>query len=538
MEKSSAPLDTFAHALISPLTTLLGATGLMRRRIAKIEDERLHELIGTLERNVERLRYACDLLTRHAELRGDQIVINIPSARFQSDMRPAPAQRPAAAFDPAPPTEPIVMGERLAVLLVARRNAPHTALAEALAGRGYRVCWAGSSVEGLDLARQKLASAVILDPQIDPQAPLAIGLLQSDPDTKMLPLIMIGSEGLPNTPSDRTVVLDPDHDPAALGDLVDRAIVMGLRQRRARPQILIVDDEVEIGQVLALQFESNGYLATLVGSGSAALQIVRRQQFDLIVLDLMLPDLDGFTVLGGLRAQPETQLTPIILLSAINSPAEKVHGLQLGADDYITKPFSAEELNARVQAAMRRSEREGGANPSTRLPGNIAIERAIIQRIEGQLPFVVCYCDLDNFKAFNDTYGFLKGDAVIQRTAQLLLDVVRELGNPDDFVGHIGGDDFVLISTPDRAELIGTTILSRFDMMAPLFYDQEARERGFISGLDRQGQPTQYPLLSLSIVGVSSAMLPVSHPGEVAQRSIEPKKRAKRIVGSVFLLEE
>lgn len=494
MEKLSAPLDTFAHALISPLTTLLGAAGLMRRRIARIDDERLPELMGTLERNVERLRYVCDLLTRHAELRGDQIVISIPSTRFQPDARPAaPPNLAPPAYEQAPVHEPVLVSEHRAILLIARRSAQHTAFAEALAARGYTVCWAHSSAEGLDLARQKHMDAVVLDLQLDRQAPLAVGLIESDPDTKMLPLALVGPpESAPIGKSDRIVVLEPESAPAAWVERIDRAIVAGLSQRRSRPRILIVDDEVEIGQLLAFQFEDTGYLTTLVTSGSAALQIVRKQQFDLIVLDLMLPDLDGFTVLGGLRAQPETQLTPIILLSAINSPTEKVHGLQLGADDYITKPFSADELSARVQAAMRRSEREGGANPSTRLPGNIAIERAISQRIEQQAPFVVCYCDLDNFKAFNDTYGFLKGDAVIQRTAQLLLDVVRELGNPDDFVGHIGGDDFVLISTPDRAELIGTTVLSRFDAMAPLFYDREARERGFISGADRQDRPTQF----------------------------------------------
>jgi GGDEF domain-containing protein len=252
----------------------------------------------------------------------------------------------------------------------------------------------------------------------------------------------------------------------------------------------------------------------------------------------MLPDIDGFTALGGLRAQAETQLTPIILLSAINSPMEKVRGLELGADDYITKPFSAAELSARVQAAMRRSEREGGANPSTRLPGNIAIERAISQRIDHGLPFAVGYCDLDNFKAYNDRYGFLKGDAVILRTAQILLDAIRTMGNPDDFVGHIGGDDFVVISTPDRIETICSTAVARFDATAPFFYDPATRQRGFISGVDRQGRPTRFPLASITITVISSARHTFRHPGEVAQRAAEGKKRGKQIPGSLYLLHE
>jgi PleD family two-component response regulator len=302
---------------------------------------------------------------------------------------------------------------------------------------------------------------------------------------------------------------------------------------------LIVDDEPDIAQLISNQFTDEGYLTTVLGSGTEVLRIVREQQFDLILLDLLLPDIDGFTVLGGLRVQPETQLTPIILLSAINSLADKVRGLQLGADDYITKPFSDVELNARVQAAMRRSEREGGANPSTRLPGNIAIERAISQRIaQNDSEFAVCYCDIDNFKAYNDTYGFLKGDAVIQRTAQILLDTVREYGNPDDFVGHIGGDDFVVITSLRRLDIVCNKIISGFDATAPLLYDREARTRGYISGVDRQGRPMAFPLVSISIIAVSSRLRPLSHPGEVAQRSVEPKKRAKLISGSVLIIDE
>jgi DNA-binding response OmpR family regulator len=369
---------------------------------------------------------------------------------------------------------------------------------------------------------------IILDLQLDSQAYLALHILGEDPETKMIPLVLL----------DNSAGVDGIND-ARLLDEIDTSLDGAGSLQRSRQHILIVDDEPDIAQLIATQFAGEGYLTTVVGSGTEVLRIVREQQFDLILLDLLLPDIDGFTVLGGLRVQPETQLTPILLLSAINSPADKVRGLQLGADDYITKPFSAAELNARVQAAMRRSEREGGANPSTRLPGNIAIERAISQRIDQHdSNFAVCYCDIDNFKAYNDTYGFLKGDAVIQRTAQILLDTVREYGNPDDFVGHIGGDDFVVITSLDRLDQVCGKVLERFDATAPLLYDREARTRGFISGEDRQGRPTTFPLVSLSIIAVSSRLRPFSHPGEVAQRSVESKKRAKFIPGSILIIEE
>jgi GGDEF domain-containing protein len=127
---------------------------------------------------------------------------------------------------------------------------------------------------------------------------------------------------------------------------------------------------------------------------------------------------------------------------------------------------------------------------------------------------------------------------VIQRTAQILLDAVRLNGNPDDFVGHIGGDDFVVITTPGRVVPVCEAAARQFDETAPLFYDAETRTQGFISGLDRQGRPTDFPLVSITFAVVSSARRPFSHPGEVAQRAVEAKKRAKLIPGSVYLVED
>jgi diguanylate cyclase (GGDEF)-like protein len=171
------------------------------------------------------------------------------------------------------------------------------------------------------------------------------------------------------------------------------------------------------------------------------------------------------------------------------------------------------------------------------LPGNIAIERAISRRIEqGQL-FAVCYCDLDNFKSYNDAYGFLKGDAVIHQTARILVSAVEEAGNPDDFVGHIGGDDFVLVTTPDRAAAVCEAAIRFFDALAPLFYDPEARERGYIEGTDRRGRQERFPLVSISIMVVSNQRNPIHHMAQVAQQAIELKKLAKRRHGSVYVLD-
>ncbi len=532
MNSSSVDLDRFVHTLMSPLTALQGAVGLLRR--SREDEQRSLLLLATIDRNIERLRLACDQILNNAHVVDNHIHVDLPMMTVGNQHSPAPTpvsaphESTVAVRCHSPMPNLTIPLPQQTLLMIVNRNSLAEGLIMELEVRGHQLIWAQDTSEGIDLARQSRPNIIILDPHLDAQAAMVSQILNEDPETKMIPLIVLhdlrGESALDN---------------AWLLEQIEMCFDLTCHHRLSLPHILIVEDEPDIAYLIAAQFSGEGYMTTVVSSGAEALRVVRRQQFDLILLDLLLPDIDGFTVLGGLRVQPETQLTPIILLSAINSPADKVRGLQLGADDYITKPFSDVELNARVQAAMRRSEREGGANPSTRLPGNIAIERAISQRIEQHdSPFAVCYCDLDNFKAYNDTYGFLKGDAVIQRTAQILLDAVREFGNPGDFVGHIGGDDFVLITSLDRLDAVCEHAIARFDATAPLFYDREARERGYISGHDRQGQPTTYPLVSISIIAVSSRLRHPSHPGEVAQRSVEPKKRAKHMSGSVFIVEE
>jgi diguanylate cyclase (GGDEF)-like protein len=184
---------------------------------------------------------------------------------------------------------------------------------------------------------------------------------------------------------------------------------------------------------------------------------------------------------------------------------DKVAGLEAGADDYITKPFDNLELVARVKTHLRRAKQEKSFNPLTGLPGNILIEEEIKHRVaDTKRKFAVLYVDLDNFKAFNDVYGFLKGDEVIKFVAHIMNKNVKDLGNPDDFVGHIGGDDFITITTPEKLEVICRAIINQFDSTISLFYSSEDRKRGYIVTRDRTNQEIQYPFMSLSIAVVSN----------------------------------
>ncbi|MCU0494421.1 MAG: response regulator [Chloroflexaceae bacterium] len=543
-------LDYFIHAFSSPLTALHGAVALLRRRLADSNPLLTTDLLTMIERNTTRLHSASELLMQHATTENGYVVVRVPAALFHPNDSvgpPAPVASPAALAEVTPPTVAAPVAEPAPALPppggVALLFSDDAAYAEQLrtlcAGGDFSLHHVASPTAAVDSVRRHSPALVLID-MAHAQEPLLVAqVLSEDPDTKRVPMLLLYESSVRETLPLTTLPTLPRATPAdAFLAALRETVALGQSRNPAQPRVLLVDDEADMRQLVAIHLEEAGFQVAMAGGGAEALQLVQRQPVDLIILDLMLPDLDGFVVLGGLRARPETAITPILLLSAINAPDEKVRGLELGADDYITKPFSMLELVARVQAAVRRSEREGSANPSTRLPGNITIERAISQRISQQTPFAICYCDLDNFKAYNDTYGFLKGDAIIQQTARLLVETVKLHGNPDDFVGHIGGDDFVVLTTPQCAEAIGQEAIARFDAMVPLFYDAPTRERGYIESEDRQGNAARFPMLSISVAAVTNRKKPFSHPGEVAQRSVEPKKQAKWQVGSSFVLAE
>jgi diguanylate cyclase (GGDEF)-like protein len=554
MDDDREDLARFSHLLSSPLTALRGAIDLLRRPRRLPADPLARELLESLERNCTRLHEVVDTLLEHSQVAGGQVQIAASLDVFKSmPERPAtsaPDTGPELAADialaPGVTALPTIAeggppdGAPITVLLVEDSATYRDVMRMLLQGAGYIVLEATNGVQAVDVARLHRPDLIVLDLEL----PLLSGqqvaqVLREDPDTKAIPLIYVSgyTRLLEQAPLDVEMV-PKTAAPTALLDAIQRTIAAGRLRAEQPPSLLIVDDEPDLRRILETLLHEDGYRVVTTGAGAEALALAQKQSFDLIILDLLLPDLDGFAVLGALRARPATALTPIILLSARDSAGEKVRGLQLGADDYVTKPFSAAELLARQRAALRRRELEGGANPSTRLPGNVAIERTIRRRIESNQPIAVCYTDLDNFKAYNDTYGFLKGDAIIHQTAHVLLAAVEQAGNRDDFVGHIGGDDFIVITTPDRAEAVCARAIAAFDALAPLFYDAETRARGYIDAHDRQGRPTRFPIVSLSIAVVGNGQQAILHWAEVAHRAVELKKRAKEIPGSAYVIEQ
>jgi diguanylate cyclase (GGDEF)-like protein len=284
--------------------------------------------------------------------------------------------------------------------------------------------------------------------------------------------------------------------------------------------------------------ELAGYDVSTAANGEEALQLLDSMQPDLIVLDVMMPAMDGYEVARRVRRHPSNTHVPIIMLTAKSEVEDKLAGFEAGADDYITKPFGPQELLARVKAKIRRVEVDSSLSPLTRLPGNLAIEAELRRRIEVQSPFAVLYLDLDNFKAFNDVYGFTHGDEAIQLIAGVAVDVVRRRGTTQDFVGHIGGDDFIIVTIPDRAEETAREIIDAFDRDIRKLYTAQDLRQGYIETRDRRGTLNRFPIMSISIAIVSNEHRTLDNYAQVGEAAAELKRFAKSIGGSVYVKDK
>ena len=177
-------------------------------------------------------------------------------------------------------------------------------------------------------------------------------------------------------------------------------------------------------------------------------------------------------------------------------------------------------------------------SPLTRLPGGIAIENVMIKRIDAKASIAFCLMDIDNFKAYNDHYGYARGNDVIQSTAGIISEAVAKYGTEDDFIGHIGGDDYVLITTPDLYPRICQSVIDTFDKTIPGFYDEEDRERGHIAGKNRQGQEVKFPLATLSIAVVTNVKRKFINHIQYGEVAAEMKEHAKTIAGSIVMADQ
>lgn len=291
-------------------------------------------------------------------------------------------------------------------------------------------------------------------------------------------------------------------------------------------KILVADDEKTVRSVVSRALASR-YKVKAVEDGAQAVAAALSERPDLILLDINMPMMNGWEALKRLRTNSSTQMVPVIMLTGDGSAETEVASFDRGADDYIPKPFDLPELTARVGGVLKRYQRALYANPLTRLPGGPAIEEEVGRRIRTEELFSLLYVDIDRFKSFNDAYGYAEGDRVIRELAGMFQTVSKQIGAPDDFIGHVGGDDMVLVTRPERAEDLAVKLASTFDQRVPGFYSEEDRRRGGVRWIDRQGQACFSRLMTLSIAVVSNERRRIAHYGKAVDVAAEIKRYLK-----------
>lgn len=291
-----------------------------------------------------------------------------------------------------------------------------------------------------------------------------------------------------------------------------------------KSRILIVEDDFDISNMLRIYFTAQGYDVDIAPRGSDALEKTRQGLPHLIVLDIMLPDIDGYEVCRTLRTNIRTSHIPVIFLTQKDERGDKLQGLELGADDYITKPFDIEELKLRVQNAIMRAERENLRDPRSGLPSGRLIEEQL-RRIIRQDGWALMDVRINHFEPFKEVYGFVAGDDVLRFTAMLLGEVVDELGTADDFIGHAGGDNFVIITQEDKAPVIRKHIKERFSEEVKTQYNFMDREQGYIMASDENGQLVQMPLMTLAVGIVSPSEFDFADIREITELAAEARRK-------------
>lgn len=298
------------------------------------------------------------------------------------------------------------------------------------------------------------------------------------------------------------------------------------------PQILVIDAGDGLNASAIPLLEASGFTATLA-EGPAMVQALIQETppHCIIVPHGLRGSASGMPLAQELKHDTIYGHLPLLMtLPASELPA--IDWQSLRVDEFLIAPFNPTEFIARVQICLARAQRDLNANPLTGLPGNIAIIREAEARLGRGDAFAVAYLDLDHFKPFNDKYGFLRGDEVLRMTARVVVNAARATRSEHSFVGHIGGDDFVLIAPSELIEGACDEIVRNFDLLIPNFYDEEDRILGSIHSIDRQGNTTTFSMMTCSIAVIDTAAHTVKHVADISARAAQVKKYAKSLKGS------
>jgi len=291
-----------------------------------------------------------------------------------------------------------------------------------------------------------------------------------------------------------------------------------------KARLLITEDDTDISTMLKIYFSGLGYDVDVAMRGSEALEKTRHALPHLIVLDIMLPDIDGYEVCRQLRTNTRTSHIPVIFLTQKDERSDRLQGLELGADDYITKPFDIEELKLRVQGAIRRSERESLTDPRSGLPAGRLIEEQL-RRIIREKDWAFLDIRINNFEPFKDVYGFVAGDDVLRFAGMLIGEVLDERGTSSDFIGHAGGDNFVVITNEAASQALRQRLKDRFAEECLTHYNFMDRQQGFIMAPNAEGQMEKFPLMTLAVGIVAPSQQAFADIREITEMAAEARRQ-------------
>ncbi len=427
-----------------------------------------------------------------------------------------------------------------------------------LESNDYRPVMVNDPEEVVQKARQEKPDAVILDIMMPRKNGFQIlAELRADPATASIPIIVVSALRL-NGFQERGVltglpeIITRDLPEELLLKVVEKEIGPALSAagsapaapppaqtpvKQAHPKVLLAEDQTELLMLMKETIEAAGFEVVTAHDGQEALKLIFEARPDIAVLDYSMPGKDGLTVAQDLKDNPLFAHIPIIICTAHSEKKAKMKGLSMGIDDYLIKPVDTDELIARMRMILKRNKQVLDTNPLSKLPGNPSIQARVEREIQRNGEFAVLYLDLNNFKAYNDIYGFDAGDHVLKATANLLVKLTIQNENSSDFIGHIGGDDFIIVTSFDRAEKLAESIVVSFDDISPSFYTKEDRERGYIVSTDRQNNVKKFPFLAIAVGIVHNKFRPLTSFAQVSNIGAELKKAAKTREKSFYILD-
>ncbi len=301
-------------------------------------------------------------------------------------------------------------------------------------------------------------------------------------------------------------------------------------------KIVLAVPDLKLREILLYLLKAWEYNVVILEDGNNVTEYLKKENPSLIIIDAALQDKRGLEICKEIKGDFLTSYIPTIVLIDKKQLRRDLLSIEQGVDDYLIKPPDPIDLEIRIVLALRSAAHHFNANALTRLPGNKLIERELIQKLDSGGAFSFHYIDIDNFKSYNDKYGYINGNQVITETAKIISKNVKACGTGKDFVGHIGGDDFVIITTPDKAEPIASQTIRDFDAMAPGRYSDSDIKDGFIVSRDRSGRMANIPLMSLSIAIVNNTVEKVSNLLELMDVTTELKNYLKALPGSNFMV--